>query len=291
MIPLSQPPSLLTHADHDRVLRAFSRTPRTHVHYDWRTLEEWLPHPDLRAFVSHRQDAIQSLIAATVHTGSRPGQPPFAWLRFILPAGAAPERDPSLEELWEALRAGLRAERVGQVVLLELDDWTGRLVDRWGFKQTNAVITLKRHRGETPAVEEPYAVREVVSFEEMARIADLDAAAFDPPWVYGLDTLMVAQRYASTLTVIEQDGEMLGYQLSTQHGLDGHLARLAVLPHMQGHGLGRMLIGEMVHFFAGQGIHTITVNTQEDNVHSQHLYERLGFVRTGHSVPVWMLNL
>jgi len=153
------------------------------------------------------------------------------------------------------------------------------------------VITLKRRRGPMPTVEAPYVVRDVESAEDMARIADLDAAAFDPPWVYGLDTLQVAQRYASTLTVIEQKGEMLGYQLSTQHGLDGHLARLAVLPHMQGHGLGGMLIGEMVRFFAGRGISTVTVNTQEDNLHSQHLYERVGFVRTGHSVPVWMFDL
>ena len=291
MMSFPQTTGPLTPADHDRVLRAFSRSSYAHVHYDWRTLEEWLPHPDLRAFVCRQNDTIRALVGATVHAGAKPGQPPFAWLRFILPASTAPERESTLQALWEALQADLRAEGVGQVALLELDGWTGILVNHWGFEHTNGVITLKRRRGEIPPVREPYSVREVEAAEEMARIADLDAAAFDPPWVYGLDTLMVAQQYASTLTVIEEEGEMLGYQLSTQHGLDGHLARLAVLPRLQGHGLGGMLIGEMVHFFARRGVHTITVNTQEDNVHSQHLYERLGFARTGHSVPVWMLTL
>lgn len=281
----------LTPADHDQVLRAFSRAPRTHVHYDWRTLEDWLPSPRLRAVVSRRDESVQSLLGATVHAGAKPGQRSFAWLRFMLPATPVPERDPTLDDLWHALCADLREQQVDQVALLELDGWVRRLVERWGFERVNAVITLKRRRGPVPVVEAPYQVRDVESAEEMARIVDLDAAAFDPPWVYDLDTLQVAQRHASTLTVIERNGEMLGYQLSTQHGLDGHLARLAVLPRMQGHGLGGMLIGEMVRFFAGRGISTVTVNTQEDNLRSQHLYERVGFTQTGHSVPVWVLSL
>jgi ribosomal protein S18 acetylase RimI-like enzyme len=84
---------------------------------------------------------------------------------------------------------------------------------------------------------------------------------------------------------------VLGYQLSTSHSRDGHLARLAVLPDFQGRGLGGMLIGEMVRFFEGRGVTTLTVITQEDNLASQHLYRRLGFDYTGHRVPVWSINL
>jgi hypothetical protein len=34
-----------------------------------------------------------------------------------------------------------------------------------------------------------------------------------------------------------------------------------------------------------------TVNTQESNVRSQHLYTRFGFARNGYDLPVWMADI
>ena len=291
MIPLPQQDlDPLTPADHRQVVRLFQRAPRSHIHYDWRTLEEWLPHPDFCAYIARRRGVVESMIGATVHQAPIPDSPTVAWLRFILPATSF-GHDPALDALWDRLQADLQARQVRQVALLAIDEWTGQLAQRWGYDLVNAVITLRRTHGLTPPIEPPYAVREVRSAEDLQQVAAIDAAAFKPPWVYNYDTILVAQRQATTLTVIENEDRMLGYQLSTSHSRDGHLARLAVLPDFQGRGLGGMLIGEMVRFFEGRGVTTLTVNTQEDNLASQHLYRRLGFYYTGHRVPVWSINL
>ena len=56
--------------------------------------------------------------------------------------------------------------------------------------------------------------------------------------------------------------------------------------------LGRALVADTLNFFFRRaGVSGVTVNTQQDNLASQHLYERMGFRPTGNRVPVWTLRL
>jgi ribosomal protein S18 acetylase RimI-like enzyme len=100
-----------------------------------------------------------------------------------------------------------------------------------------------------------------------------------------------SERLASPLTVATLSGEIVGYQLATHYYDEAHLARLAVLPQHQGQGVGAALIYDLIERFSRRGIYSITVNTQLTNIHSQRLYHRLGFERTGYDLPVWTLDL
>ncbi|HLV44537.1 MAG TPA: GNAT family N-acetyltransferase, partial [Aggregatilineales bacterium] len=189
-------------------------------------------------------------------------------------------------------REDLARAGIGQVGLVVINPWVTDFITRWGFRETNAVVTMQRRSGPIPAAPEPPLVlREVRSAGELAEIAWLDAQAFGPLWQYDRDTLAAARREAATFTRLERDGQLLGYELSTRHVGSAHLARLAVLPGEQGQGLGGLLVGHMLRFFEARGIHLITVNTQEDNIRSQRLYKRLGFEFTGHRAPVWEAEL
>jgi ribosomal-protein-alanine N-acetyltransferase len=275
---------------HDEVMRLFEhRTPR-HVHIDWREMADWLPHPGLRCYVGGQNGRVQSVLGATIHDS--PDGQDAAWLRFALP-GSAFRPGPTLDPLWEALRADLSASGVGIVALLVINRWVEEIATRWGFEETNAVITLVRRRGPIPLPPvPPVTLRELgKDTSELDTVARIDAEAFDSIWRYDRDTLAAAQEHAATFTCLERNGEMLGYQLSTAHGESGHLARLAVLPEAQGQGYGSALVGGMLRTFEQRGISVITVNTQEDNLRSQQLYDRLGFIPTGHRAPVWTLAL
>lgn len=282
----------LDSSEHSAITRLFHMAPRCHRQIDWRSLEEWLPSQHFRCRVARLNGSIQALVGATLH--DFPEQNPsrnLAWLRFILP----PQRrdaDPVLAVLWEALRADLKAAGVSDVALLAIEPWVSDLVSGWGFSNTGAVITLRRLWGAIPdPPPAPYVVREVRLASDFEAVMRIDAAAFDVPWRYDRATLEYARQQAATFTVLARGGDILGYQLSTQHGDAGHLARLALLPEAQGHGLGGMLAGEMLRFFWKRGVDDISVNTQEDNLRSQRLYERLDFRRTGHRVPLWELAL
>lgn len=289
---LTQTPTYLTPADHERVLWLFHRSPRQHLHLDWHSLGQWLPDAALCCRVLRREDGqVRLLAGATINNPEDAPGSRVAWLRFLLPDQDGRE-DHLLDDLWETLRADLVAQGVRQVGALLLQSWVTPLVARWGFTPAHTVITLRRWGGPLPAEPAPpYTIREVRSEADLEAAAAVDAQAFEPLWRYNRATLQVAMTQAATFTLLERDGRALGYQLSTLHGEAGHLARLAVLPSEQGKGFGGLLVGSMLRFMQERGVTTVTVNTQSDNFRSQRLYQRLGFERTGDGVPVWTLNL
>ncbi len=69
------------------------------------------------------------------------------------------------------------------------------------------------------------------------------------------------------------------------------MARLAVLPEEQGHGVGAALVADLILHMQEAGGSKVTVNTQADNAASLALYGRLGFRRTGERYPVYTLQI
>jgi ribosomal protein S18 acetylase RimI-like enzyme len=120
-------------------------------------------------------------------------------------------------------------------------------------------------------------------------VAAVDAAAFEPLWQNSLQSLQLAYPQAVFPTVIETDGRVVGYQIATRNPLGAHLARLAVDPSLQGRGLGRALVADLVQQTGRHGMARLTVNTQSDNFTSLALYTAIGFHETGERFPVYQL--
>jgi ribosomal-protein-alanine N-acetyltransferase len=207
---------------------------------------------------------------------------------MIIPAGVA---DGTLDSLWHALCNSLHEQGVNEVAVLALDEWVEPLIAKWGFKVSTAVVTMRRVQGPQPAQSEPPLRIRPASAADMTTIAQLDASAFGKLWHYNEAMLRFAQLHAATFTVLENAERILGYQLSTAHAKNGHLARLAVTPDVQGQGLGELLLGSMIRHFEQRDMTTLTVNTQEDNTRSQRLYKRFGFDYVGFKVPVWTVPI
>lgn len=280
-------PTPLVPADHRQVLQLFQHIPRYHAHIDWQNLTQWLSDPNFHCWVIRKNGLVQSLLGATVHVPPKGTGDPAAWLRFAIPDQST-LADSVLDRLWDVLRQDLQAAGITQVGLLASHEWIERPIARWGFERTNAVVTMRRRHGDIPLPQpQPSLTIREAAHTDLESIAWIDALAFGPIWQYDLKILSIAARQAATFTVLERDREMLGYQLSTQYPGSSHLARLAVRPTEQGHGLGGLLVGEMLKFFQERRIKTTTVNTQEDNIRSQHLYKRFGFEFTGEQAPVW----
>lgn len=276
-------------ADQQHIVNLYRRMPRAHLHLDWRTLEAWLPDPDLNGWVLRRGNRIHAFLGAAVNRIA-PDQTDDlgAWLRMIVPAGV---NDGTLDGLWHALRDSLHAQGVNEVAVLALDEWVELPIAKWGFEVSTAVVTMRRIQGPQPTQPEPPLRTRPASVADMPAIAQLDASAFGKLWHYNLTMLRFAQLHAASFTVLEDAGRILGYQLSTAHAKSGHLARLAVTPDVQGQGLGALLLGDMMRHFEEQGMTTLTVNTQEDNIRSQRLYKRFGFDYIGFKVPVWTVSI
>jgi GNAT superfamily N-acetyltransferase len=281
----------LTPAEHPQVIGLFQRTRHQHLHLDWRSLGQWLPHPDLRCRLINHNGAIESVLGVSIHADPKQPSTRTAWLRMAA-SDTAINAVPGLDVLWEDLKNDLEASGVQQIAVLATDRWIEPVVKRWGFKHTSAVISFRRPGGPIPPPPPSGSLQVYeIALTDLDIIAGIDAAAFKPLWQYNQETLELAFMQAATATALAEGERVLGYQLSTQHAGSGHLARLAVVPEAQGQGLGGILIREMLRFFESRGIHAITVNTQADNAPSQCLYRRWGFEPINHSAPVWTLML
>jgi ribosomal protein S18 acetylase RimI-like enzyme len=91
--------------------------------------------------------------------------------------------------------------------------------------------------------------------------------------------------------LIEDEGEVVGYQITTSSPFGAHLARLAVLPSHQRKGLGTALVNDAVQSVQEFGLGLLSVNTQENNFSSRRLYEKMGFRKTGKEFPVFEIQL
>jgi len=98
--------------------------------------------------------------------------------------------------------------------------------------------------------------------------------------------LEAAMQPTARFTLAELDRRPVGYQLSTQEGTDGQVIRLAVLPDQRRQGIGSRLLADTLAAFWRGGARRISLNTQNDNLPAQRLYERFGFQRTGEDLPV-----
>jgi ribosomal protein S18 acetylase RimI-like enzyme len=268
----------------------FHRQIRPHMHMDWFSLGEWMRDPDTLWWGAWQEKTLQMAVGVTIHTGSTTHKP-VAWLRFALEPTQRNEAV-LLNDLWMIVRDELRGAGVDSIWVLENEPWIGVWCRRWNMGRVNGVVTLRRdgipppsRNGDTQGPIRP--ARE----DDLDEITRVDRAAFLPVWRYTRAVIDAAWREAHTVSVMEIDGHMVGFQLRTIYGTAGHLARLAVLPNYQGQGIGSRLALEMLPVFTARRVNTITVNTQADNYSSQRVYSKLGFERAGPAVPVWSKEL
>ncbi len=267
-----------------RLLAALIHNPaHFHRHLDWHAPLDWLGFPPF--FVAEREAQIVAALAC-------PPDPPRAyWLRFFAHAASLP-LDQAWEALWEAVRAALEETGAeGVVAAIALQTWLARTLEASQFHLRQHIVTLE-HAAPFPVAERPDfpPIREMTA-TDLEAVAELDALAFEFLWRNSVDTLQRAFVQAGMATVIEEAGQMIAYQISTRNPYGWHLARLAVHPQRQRQGLGRMLVADLLRRAAEHGIARLTVNTQDDNLASLHLYQTLGFHYSGERYPVYEYRL
>lgn len=111
----------------------------------------------------------------------------------------------------------------------------------------------------------------------------VDGAAFAEFWRF--DGFALADALAATPAVrfrraVERSSNprrTIGYAICGRAGRRGYVQRLAVHPDSQGHGTGRRLLLDGLHWLAARGANRVLVNTQSSNRAALDLYTAVGF--------------
>jgi ribosomal protein S18 acetylase RimI-like enzyme len=254
-----------------------------HRHLDWRYPLDWIGSSPF--FVLESRGEIISALACP------PDPPQVAWVRLFVTSKMISVEE-SWQTLWDTARLDLVRRGRFMAAAIVLQDWYHGLLLASGFSSRQSIVMLEREEQIPIGASLPvgFSIRIMLQYD-LPAVAEVDAAAFDPLWQNSLSALEQGYQQAVLATVAEADGQVLGYQLSTRNPLGVHLARLAVRPSLQGRGVGRALVADLVQQAGRRGMFHLTVNTQSDNAASLALYRKTGFHETGDRYPVCQLQV
>lgn len=251
-----------------------------HRHLDYRPPLELL---DQQPFLVLENQ--QRIVAALA---SPPDPPQVAWIRlFAVTFGMSPQS--AWERLWPAVRDALLArEERPHIAVIPIPAWFEAIIQRSGFVRAHDIVTLEwQAQPLAPIPLNPRILVRPMVFDDLPMVQRIDATAFEPIWQNSLAYLEFAFHHAAYATLAELDGIPAGYSISTATSMGCHLARLATQPALQGQGVGKALLYDLMDQFYRRGARQITVNTQHNNLASLSLYEKFGFRRTGEIYPVY----
>jgi ribosomal protein S18 acetylase RimI-like enzyme len=254
-----------------------------HRHLDWRTPLEWLGSPFY--WILEQNGQIAAALAC-------PQDPPrIAWIRLFAHSSQVP-----LQEAWSSLWQTAQAEMARQggaiTAVIALQAWYQEILQKTGFTNHQQIIMLEWRGSEVPEPRLPDGVNiRPMTPDDLPAVAKVDAAAFDPLWQNSLPALQKAYPQAAVAAVAEREGELIGYQVSTQNPFGAHLARLAIQPEAQQQGVATALVCDLIAQLNQRHIERLTVNTQSDNHASLALYKKIGFTFTQEQFPVFRFEV
>jgi GNAT superfamily N-acetyltransferase len=112
------------------------------------------------------------------------------------------------------------------------------------------------------------------------RALEVDALAFSAFWRFdraGLKEAIAATPESRFRVALGKRGSVLGYAICGAACGRGFVQRLAVAPAAQGHGIGRKLLLDGLHWLRRVGTFQVAVNTQMGNEAALSLYRSVGF--------------
>lgn len=271
--------------DHQKLSSLIFYESHLHRHLDWRSPLDWLGDPFFWALDEGRQ--ISAALACPTEVDS------IAWVRLFVYAGNWSAEN-AWNVLWPTARQDIARAGGARMAVIAMQNWFQQILMSSGFKNHQRIVMLEWHGSASqPGAEgEAHGIRiRSMAEGDLSHVQRVDAASFDPLWQNSLETLRRAFSQSLLATVAETEAGIAGYQLSTGSGQRAHLARLAVHPALQGRGVGRALLNDLLSKLVNNGIYRLSVNTQSDNVASLRLYQRMGFIRTGEQYPVYVLDV
>lgn len=255
-----------------------------HSHLDWYQAGQWLDVEERFVRLAYDKDVVVGVIGV-----SHPIQH-TAWIRL---AAVRQRYDLGLVlgQIWQSLADELAQAHIHTISALVINNWIAAHLPQMGFDYAEDVVTLYRSGTNLPPPRQHTLRIRNAYLADLRAIAAVDNVAFAAAWQMSTTDLRYAQRQAASCTVAEDDSGIIGYQITTRHHTSAHLARLAVLPKMQGQGVGAAILDQLINSLNARGVRSITVNTQASNIRSQRLYQRYGFRHNGFDLPIWSREL
>jgi len=219
-------------------------------------------------------------------------QPPDAGLLLTLAIHDNSAIAQMLDLLLPAIEQELRVQNLKFLMQIGPAQWLTDLLPAYGFFSESQIVTFEWRFQPLPTIT-PHPKLEIIPghLAQLPALLALDKIAFGPTWRKPRTAFKDALGGAVSFNVGIIDGDIVAYEWCEMYGDHGHLTRLATHPQFQGQGVGAQMLHGAMKALIARGVRTITLNTQVDNLPSQHLYRRFGFTETPQIVDVMVKML
>ncbi len=288
----------LTKADYASVSALLSSATSICQQMEWHTPYDWLGNIPFWGLEETKK--LQSILAFA------PENPNVYWLRYFATSNTIPDFLSFNLLFNQILELGSAGHEPRSYAVLGIDPWMQNILLQNEFVHVQNIVVLEL---KSPPLTHRFGISthddqnitaagmESISHTSQAihhmdicdlpRMHALDCAAFTPLWQFSSETFGMAVKNMGYATRFQEGEECLGFLISEIEDNHAHLIRLAIDPKNQGRGIGTRLLQDMIVHYRNQGIESITVNTQDDNLASLALYEHAGFKLTGQVFPVF----
>jgi len=281
-----------TARDQGRIRALLDQSHRRYNGFGNEDLPALLQHPAHAFIVADANGALWGLACAMVRT--RPPAPGEAkeivwgYLRGLAIINGW-RAEVGVWALIEGLRQRLRSWKANYLVAYVTQAWMEASLREVGLQAVEQIVTYERIYEAIPPLRPfPQGRIRPAQAPDVSSLAALDTAAFSSLWRLASGELIEMLVTSAHFMVAEQEGRIVGYACSdVQHGV-GQIYRLAVHPAHQGQGIGRLLLADALAYCQSVGAFTVTINTQQSNHASDHLYRRFGFRPVPPRVPVML---
>lgn len=255
-----------------------------HRHLDWKPPLEWIGKSPF--FVAETNERVVSALACP------PDPPGIAWVRIFVCSTQTPYGY-AWEHLWEQTKKFFESNKVKMVAAIPLQKWFRQLLSDHDFVHNHNVIALAWDyapgRIDTLPPPKRFNIRRMTN-HDLDQVHEVDSHSFGQLWRNASDSIRLAFQQALYATVIEDEENILGYQITTNTPYGAHLGRLATSQHFQNKGIGYALLHDLVKQLSTQRIPRISVNTQDHNTVSRNLYRKVGFFETDEAYPIFQYS-
>jgi ribosomal-protein-alanine N-acetyltransferase len=118
------------------------------------------------------------------------------------------------------------------------------------------------------------------------RILTIEKVSFPTPWTPDAFREEV-QRSFSSLWVLQDKEDVVGYICFWSMVRELHLMNIAVHPERRGEGLGRMLLNKMIAVGIGERAECALLEVRPSNMPARELYKKAGFREIGRRVKYY----
>jgi len=266
---------------HQEILQLLSSSNRVHQNLDWLSPAEMLKHYPCHVGIDDEE------IVGVLSIPREDTQ--FAWVRLAASCNFKHSVD-IMGLLWNRIKHTLQKQEIDCVGALSTSDWSETLLNSWNYKNIGEIVVLRRKHKSMPTNTQSLAKIRQATHNDLSEIISVDNDAFNTMWQHSSHMLKMALQKAKYATVALVNNSCRGYLLATMDTNVPFIARLAVSPEYQQHGIGRALIVNMLEHYRDAKYPVTEVVTQNDNCASISLYQSLDFQLIGQVAHIWTYN-